>query len=61
MITPNSIAGNIKDNFDRPKVSIVNNSDSFFNFWYVYTTATKDINGNKSAEILGAIKLTNQK
>ena len=27
----------------------------------MYITATKDINGNKSAKILGAIKLTNQK
>ena len=50
-----------RNSFDKPKVSITNSSDSPFNFWYVYTTATKDIKGNKSANILGAIKLTNQK
>ena len=51
----------IRNNFDRPNVSIINSSDSPFNFWYVYITATKDIKGNKRAKILVAIKLTNQK
>ena len=58
---PKSIEGNIIKNFDNPNVSITKISDSVLSFWYVYTIAAKEIRGKRSANILGAIRLTNQK